>query len=448
MKTHYRIFCTLILILGVLVGITSLARAQGSEPPGNIPLQDGMLENAFTYQGQLKLNGNPVDAHCDFWFYLYEAESGGASISNWKSSNVVVSNSLFSTQVDFGPNMFAGQALWIEISVACPTGSSIFTPLTPRQRLTPAPYALFSSSAWNLRGNTGTTPLTDFIGTRDNQALEFKVNNARVFRFEPNGASPNLIGGFSGNWVTAGAYGATIAGGGNNGFLNRVTDVFGTVSGGHNNQAGDNSGTTDDKPYSTIGGGAYNTASNWYATVSGGDSNQATGDHATVGGGGSNTATGYGATIPGGYGAAASHTGQMAYASGSFGTNGGAQASLYLLRKEIINGWHDLYLNGADQLLTIGIGRTLTFDILIVGRSDASGGNESAGYRITGVIENAGGTTAFIGTPSVTTLGEDDAALDVQVVADDVNDALLIQVKGNGETTRWVANVRTVEVAW
>lgn len=138
----------------------------------------------------------------------------------------------------------------------------------------------------------------------------------------------------------------------------------------------------------------------------------------------------------------------MAYASGSFGTNGGAQASLYLLRKEIINGWHDLYLNGADQLLTIGIGRTLTFDILIVGRSDASGGNELAGYRITGVIENAGGTTAFIGTPSVTTLGEDDAALDVQVVADDVNDALLIQVKGNGETTRWVANVRTVEVAW
>jgi hypothetical protein len=48
----------------------------------------------------------------------------------------------------------------------------------------------------------------------------------------------------------------------------------------------------------------------------------------------------------------------------------------------------------------------------------------------------------------VITLGEDDVAWDVRVVADDTNDALVIQVNGNGDLILWVANVRTVEVAW
>jgi len=36
----------------------------------------------------------------------------------------------------------------------------------------------------------------------------------------------------------------------------------------------------------------------------------------------------------------------------------------------------------------------------------------------------------------------------VQVLADNTNDALNIQVMGNGETIRWVASVQTVEVSW
>jgi hypothetical protein len=448
MRTHYRILSTLILIGGVLVGITSLARAQGTEPPDNFAL-GGSMGTAFTYQGQLKQNGSPVNQHCDFQFALYAAESGGSPIITWPANDVSVSNGLFSTQVDFGASYFTGQARWLEISVSCPTGSGIFSPLTPRQLITPTPYALYASNAWNLGGNANTTAGTNYIGTNDNQALEIWVNKTRVYRLEPNATSPNLIGGFNGNWVTAGTYGATIGGGGASGNLNRVTDSYGTVSGGYNNQAGDNSGTAGDKPYTTIGGGGYNTASNWFATVSGGDSNQATGDHATIGGGGANTATAYGATIPGGSGATASHTGQMAYASGRFTDNGDAQASLYILRKDTSSsGWHDLYLNGADQLLTIASDRTLTFDILIVGRCHPVYGNKLAGYQITGVIGNVDGTTAFIGTPLVTTLGENDAAWDVLVVADDTNDALRIQVNGGSNIIRWVASVRTVEVAW
>jgi len=140
----------------------------------------------------------------------------------------------------------------------------------------------------------------------------------------------------------------------------------------------------------------------------------------------------------------------MAYASGSFSALnvGDAQTGLYVLRLTTSDAsTHTLYLDGdlATERLTISSGRTLTFDVLIVGRTQAG---ESAGYHIEGVIENVGGTTSFIGTPTVTVLGEDDNAWNAGVQADDTNNALSIQVKGNGENIRWVATVRTAEVAW
>src|SRR5205085_6839248 len=55
-------------------------------------------------------------------------------------------------------------------------------------------YTKASSDAryWKLGGNTGTTPGTNFVGTSDNKALEFKVNSARALRLEPDPTSPNL----------------------------------------------------------------------------------------------------------------------------------------------------------------------------------------------------------------------------------------------------------------
>jgi hypothetical protein len=101
----------------------------------------------------------------------------------------------------------------------------------------------------------------------------------------------------------------------------------------------------------------------------------------------------------------------------------------------------------SSQRLTIGFGRALAFDILIVARSDNA---KSSGWRFEGVIENDSGTVRFIGTPVKTTLGEDDPIWDVGLVADDANDALVIKGFSNssGDTIRFVATVRTVEVAW
>jgi hypothetical protein len=185
------------------------------------------------------------------------------------------------------------------------------------------------ASAWLLEGNAGTDPATNFLGTTDNQPLNFRVNDARAFRLEPTATSPNVIGGFSGNAVTAGALGATIGGGGASTLTNKVTDDYGTVGGGRNNQAGDNAGTTTDRPGATVGGGFSNIASTQLATVGGGIANTANGNQSTVGGGETNTASGTTGTVGGGSGNTAS--GQSATvggggsntASGTTGTVGG-----------------------------------------------------------------------------------------------------------------------------
>lgn len=312
------------------------------------------------------------------------------------------------------------------------------------------PVSVIPSAFWKLTGNAGTNPATNFLGTTGNQALELRVNSARALRLEPNATSPNLIGGYSGYSVTAGVYGATIGGGAASDHTNRVTDDYGTVGGGISNRAGDNAGTTSDRSYATVGGGDGNTASGEHATVGGGGGNTASGDDATVGGGWLNYAGADGATVPGGYWATATHYGEMAYASGRFTNSGDAQTSIYVLRRTSSGTTvTELFLDGSGERITIAAGRTLTFDILVVGRENDNG--ESAGYHIVGVIERVGDTTALIGSVVTLLEREDATAADwgVTVDADDINDALRIQVQGgSGDSIRWVATVRTVEVAW
>ncbi|MFB6272839.1 MAG: tail fiber domain-containing protein [Salinibacter sp.] len=174
-----------------------------------------------------------------------------------------------------------------------------------------------TSNAWQLDGNSGTSPGTDFLGTTDNTALQLHVNGNRALRVEPssdaNFTSPNLIGGHPDNQVddstdsTPPVVGATIGGGGLSGVGNTVGDDLATVGGGLGNTAsgeastvgggGDNVASGTD---STVGGGSDNTASGRSSTVSGGAENEASGTQSTVGGGGFNTASSFRATVPGG----------------------------------------------------------------------------------------------------------------------------------------------------
>jgi hypothetical protein len=194
---------------------------------------------------------------------------------------------------------------------------------------------------WSQMENHGTSgaPIdTYWLGTAADQALELRVNGERALRLEPNDTSPNVIGGLSGNSVTGGAYGATIAGGGASGGPppanpNGVTDDYGTIGGGGNNRAGDSAGTTDDATYATVGGGSSNTASGDSATVGGGWWNTASGGYGTVGGGSDNVAQGGYATVGGGWDneAAAWATvggGHSNSATAGFATVGGGEGNI------------------------------------------------------------------------------------------------------------------------
>ncbi|MCB9305936.1 MAG: tail fiber domain-containing protein [Lewinellaceae bacterium] len=144
---------------------------------------------------------------------------------------------------------------------------------------------LSAANSWSQTGNAGTTNGVDFIGTTDNVALDFRVNNQRGLRLIPkDDNSVNVIGGYSGNSISAGANSATIAGGGSPGSANSVTAYGGTVGGG--------TGNTVSETSSVVSGGEANTASGEGSTVAGGILNTASGNGATVAGGEENQATG------------------------------------------------------------------------------------------------------------------------------------------------------------
>jgi hypothetical protein len=159
-----------------------------------------------------------------------------------------------------------------------------------------------STRFWQLGGNAGTTPGTDFLGTTDNKALELKVNGSRALRLEPDATSPNLIGGALANSNPAanGAYGIVIAGGGETGFSNSVSDNYGTIGGGGGNIAGDLNADAGSAEFATVGGGRFNTASKTQAVVFGGEFNTASGFDSAVLGGGGNSAIASGSTVGGG----------------------------------------------------------------------------------------------------------------------------------------------------
>ena len=468
MKSKWTLFGSILAVL-LLALAAGLTRAQGPEPPGEGVQPQGevgvleLMGTAFTYQGQLKKDGNPVNGTCDLQFSLWNAASGGGQLGPTLTRSVVVTDGLFTiSDLSFGADRFNGDARWLQIAVRCPAGSGSYTTLSGRQKLNPAPYALALPGLWTRQHAT----------------------------------SPSLIGGYSGNGVTSGVTGATIGGGGAPSHINSVTDDYGTIGGGYENRAGDGAGSVADKPYATVGGGYRNTASHqsttvgggWQntasanaATVSGGADNTASGSYSTIGGGGSNTASGgnatigggvfnqvmastwdatvgggygnraeaQGSTIPGGIQARTTDYGQMAYASGQFAYAGDAQTSVYVVRGTTTDdNWHSLYLDGNDDQIHVWAGHTIVFDILVVGRTNTAGGNKSNGYRITGVAENEGAGTVNVWSDK-SILHEDDGGWDAQVVYDHQIGQLSIQVNGDtGDTVRWVATVRTVEVAW
>ncbi|MGA3283381.1 MAG: hypothetical protein ABSD57_02830 [Verrucomicrobiota bacterium] len=147
---------------------------------------------AFTYQGKLTDGGNPTNGMYDLQFTLYVWTNTSPTVCAGPivNSAVAVTNGLFTTTLDFGSSVFNGNLLLLEIGVRTNGSTNAFIVLSPRQMLTPAPYAIFANTASNLSGSlpatqlAGTLPASAFAGYTNTVAL---TNNGNMFSGTFNG---------------------------------------------------------------------------------------------------------------------------------------------------------------------------------------------------------------------------------------------------------------------
>ena len=351
MKTNIRSNSVKLVFSASVLALTFLAKTQNSAAQGT----------AFTYQGQLQNNGSPAGGIYNFTFTLFTTNTGGTAVAGpVTNSAVAVSNGLFTVVMDFGAAVWNGASNWLQIGVQT-NGAGSFTTLTPRQELTPVPYAItaenldgtvgngglsgtygnpvtfnnganqFSgtftgngsgltnvnavtlgglpaASYWQLGGNATVPTGSNVLGPLGNQFLDIRANGVRALRLRlltdflgiyTN--APNVIGGSSVNLTGPNVVGATIAGGGGN--ETNGSSLFNEVY----------------EDFGTIGGGASNAVEASFATVSGGYQNSANGAYTFVGGG-------LGNVVNGGYGMVGGGVNNTAGGVGSFVGGGGTDA--------------------------------------------------------------------------------------------------------------------------
>ena len=301
-------------------------------------LSTGLAQGtAFTYQGRLNDGANAAHGSYDLTFSLYNVSSGGSAVAGPLSTNAVaVSNGLFTVALDFGAGVFNGTGYWLEVGVRT-NGGGAFVPLSPRQQLTPAPYAIYAESVtasgisgtiptanfggtygnvvnfnngadsfdgsfyglfygasfvggnfvgdfigsgsgltdvWHTGGNSGTTAGVNFVGTTDNQPLEMHVAAVRALRLEPD---------------TTGGGAPNVIGGSPANFMDTGDVIGGFIGGGG--------------ALNFNGVGYTNRISAYFASIVGGYGNwiQTYGNNAFIGGGYFNTVqTGGGLSVIGG----------------------------------------------------------------------------------------------------------------------------------------------------
>jgi hypothetical protein len=104
------------------------------------------MGTAFTYQGHLYDNNDVADGLYDFQFSLYDVNVGGAAVANDVNvHDMDVIDGYFTVELDFNDaNAFNGDARWLEIGIrpGDQNDPNAYTELSPRQEITPTPYAL------------------------------------------------------------------------------------------------------------------------------------------------------------------------------------------------------------------------------------------------------------------------------------------------------------------
>jgi len=110
------------------------------------------MGTAFTYQGRLIDANSTADGLYDFQFKLFDDPNVivGTQVGSTIDINELdVIDGYFTVELDFGSSVFDGNSAWLEIDVR-PDDSNDpndFVTLSPRQEVTPTPYAIYAKTA-------------------------------------------------------------------------------------------------------------------------------------------------------------------------------------------------------------------------------------------------------------------------------------------------------------
>ncbi len=129
------------LLLIVLCGVLALALPAAGQ--------------TYTYQGRLLINNQPANGQFEIVASVFATSIGGVPIGPASGSLANVTDGLFTISLPGNAATFSGGDRWLELRVREGTSGPL-TLLSPRQRITPTPYAVRALNEWLLPTDSDT----------------------------------------------------------------------------------------------------------------------------------------------------------------------------------------------------------------------------------------------------------------------------------------------------
>ena len=123
-----------------LTALVAAARFAGGTP----------LDQTFTYQGQLRNAGQLVSGPVDLRITMWDSDTAGSQVGTANSFNAMqLTDGRFACGLNFGNAAFDGTNRWIQVEFRNPAGSGQYLALSPRDKITATPYALYALNGAN-----------------------------------------------------------------------------------------------------------------------------------------------------------------------------------------------------------------------------------------------------------------------------------------------------------